>query len=367
MGSSRKILLVFLLLIFAFSSFSFGATADVVTSIDLETLYTVEHQEAETSFINYLLTLYSNGISRDVIEKFSNQLDAGYGVYFKKTNNDISAMIYQVPNEVSYSEKPITLFNSGYSTTTACFKAYIVTYYSFYPDTRTIAYSDVKNFPSDYSIEWIPKSLLSYNDDVLYNFTQYITHNAPNLTKIYEAIINVNNGLKSKLDGLRVTVDFSDLDINFQQIITTINKTSQDTQNKLDDVKKSIDDTNNFLKDTNTDDSDYGFSSDNGTNDVTSGGLNSIFTTFYNCFANAEDKDIVFPLPFVNQSITIPAKFLENTLKAHGFTFIVNLARTVWLFAIASFIIKDVSNYVDKLKTGEILSKSDINIKTDIL
>lgn len=347
--------------------YSLAATADVVTTIDLETLYTVEHQEAETSFINYLLTLYSNGISRDVVQKFSNQLDAGYGVYFKKTNNDISAMVYEVPKKVSYSEHSITLFNSGYTTSTNCFKAYIVTYYSFFPDDRSIAYTDVKNFPNENSVEWIPKSLLAYNDDVLYNFTQYVSHNAPNLTKIYEAIINVNNNLKSKLDGLRVTVDFSDLDINFQQIITTINKTSQDTQNKLNDVKKSIDDTNNFLKNTDTDDSDYGFSSDNGTNDVTSAGLNSIFETFYNCFANAEEKDVVFPLPFVNQSITIPAKFLENTLKAHGFTFIVNLARTVWLFAIATFIIKDVSNYVDKLKTGEILSKSDTNIKTDIL
>lgn len=352
---------------FLLPSYSLAATANVVSTIDLETLYTVEFQQAETSFINYLLTLYSNGVSRDVIQKFSSQLDAGYGVYFKKTNNDISAMVYEVPKHVSYSEQTLTLFNSGYTTSTNCFKAYIVTYYSFFPDDRSIAYTDVKNFPNENSTEWIPKSLLAYNDDVLYNFTQYVTHNAPNLTKIYEAIINVNNNLKSKLDGLRVTVDFSDLDINFQQIITTINKTSEDTQNKLNDVKKSIDDTNNFLKNTDTDDSDYGFSSDNGTNDITSDGLNSIFTTFYNCFANAEEKDIVFPLPFVNKSITIPSKFLENTLKAHGFSFVVDLARTVWLFAISCFIIKDVSNYVEKLKTGEILSKSDTNIKTDIL
>ena len=361
------VLLFIFLLCFLSPSYSLAATADVVSTIDLETLYTVEFQQAETSFINYLLTLYSNGISRDVIQKFSNQLDAGYGVYFKKTNNDISAMIYEIPKEVSYSEQTLTLFNSGYTTSTNCFKAYIVTYYSFYPDARSIAYLDVKDFPNEKSVEWVPKSLLSYNDDVLYNFTQYITHNAPNLTKIYEAIINVNNNLKSKLDGLRVTVDFSDLDINFQQIITTINKTSQDTQNKLDDVKKSIDDTNNFLKNTDTDDSDYDFNANNNTNDVSSSALNNIFTTIYNAFTKTEVSDIEFPIPFVDQSITLEANFFRNLLNKYGFDFVVYLAQTVWLVAISTYIIKDISNYVDRLKTGEILTKSDTNIKTDIL
>ena len=40
-------------------------------------------------------------------------------------------------------------------------------------------------------------------------------YNVLNFIKIYEVIINVNNGLKFKLDGFCVIVDFFDLDINF--------------------------------------------------------------------------------------------------------------------------------------------------------
>lgn len=349
--------------------YSLGATANVVSTIDLENLYTVEHQQAEISFINYLLTLYSNGISRDVVQKFSSQLDAGYGVYFKKTNNDISALIYEVPKQVSYAERSITLFNSGYTTSTNCFKAYIVTYYSFYPDNRSIAYTDVKNFPNENSIEWIPKSLLSYNDDILYNFTQYISHNAPNLTKIYEAIINVNNDLKSKLDGLRVTVDFSDLDINFQQIITTINKTAQETQNKLDDVKKSIDDTNNFLKDTSDDDVDYSLPSSSSFDDSNiSAGLDTIFSNVQNMFTRTSET-IVIPVPFTKKSIVIPANYIEKQLqKFDKKNIIKTFVQTVYAYIISRYIYKDLQKRMDEIKEGSILrGKTDTNIKADMM
>lgn len=369
MACYKRILLILFLFVFIFTSVSSATTADVVSSVDLETLYTVEYQQAEISFINYLLTLYSNGLYRDVIQKFSDQLDAGYGVYFKKTNNDISAMIYQVPNSVSYSENSITLFNSGLTTSTACFKAYIVTYYSFYPDTRSVAYTDVKNFPDENSIEWIPKSLLSYNDDVLFNFTQYITHNSPNLTKIYEAIININTDLKSKLDGLRVTVDFSDLDINFQQIITTINKTSQDTQNKLDDVKKSIDDTNNFLKDDSDDGVDYTTPNNSSFDDSsTKNALDTTFNSIQSMFTKTS-QNIVIPVPFTTNDIVIPSNYIQSQLdKFDKQKIISTFVQTIYAYFISRYIFKDITKVMDSVKSGTILnSNSDSNIKADMM
>lgn len=365
MVSCKKILIFFTIFVFFISFFTTFSQADTVATIDIDTVFQTQFNYVNVTTVNFLLSLWQNGLYHTEIKQFCDEVDSGYSYYCQNVKNEGSFgfITYQVPSHPAYSNQSFNLWGSDATLTTSAVQVKVLHYYVYYPDSRTFSVFTAGS--SEYL--YIPRANLNQYPKETYEFVQYVSHNAPNLTKIYEAIINTTTGLKSQLDGLRVTVDFSDLDINFQQIITTINKTSKDTQNKLDELKQSINDTNNFLKDTNTDDSDYGFSSDNGTNDVTSDGLNSIFTTFYNCFANADDKDIVFPLPFVNKSITIPAKFLENTLKAHGFQFVVDLARTVWLFAISCFIIKDVSNYVDKLKTGEILSKSDTNIKTDIL
>lgn len=208
----------------------------------------------------------------------------------------------------------------------------------------------------------LPQECVGYVPKLAVEMYDYFIKQTTSLGDIYNSIYNNTTRIIQflKENNIKVNVDLSNL-------FLVLNNNAKQAHEDSSKISNSIDETNKFLKDTNTSDSDYEFSSNNGTNDVTSDGLNSIFTTFYNCFANAEEKDIVFPLPFVKQSITIPSKFLENTLKAHGFKFVVDLARTVWFFAVSCFIIKDVSNYVDKLKTGEILSKSDTNIKTDIL
>lgn len=165
--------------------------------------------------------------------------------------------------------------------------------------------------------------------------------------KDYE-FINFVNSLNSK---------------NTNDVIVAINQCNQSINN----VKSSVDETNKFLKDTNTTDSDYDFDSDNQTNDVSSNALNAIFTQIYNAFTKTEVSDIEFPLPFVNKSIVLEANFFRKLLNKYGLESIVYLTQTVWLFAISTYIIKDISKYVDRLKTGEILTKSDTNIKSDML
>lgn len=179
--------------------------ADTTATVDINTCFLTDFEYAETSFIYYVTSLYKNGISMDDIKYFSNEVDAGYGVYFAKTDNgDISAITYQIASTPEYGEKSKTLFNSQLTLTTKCVKVYIMTYYTYYPSTRTFAKSVVNQNPRpDWAYEWIPVSVFAMNDDLLYTFTQQISHNAPDLTKIYEAIINSGNNIKLQLDRFK--------------------------------------------------------------------------------------------------------------------------------------------------------------------
>ena len=357
---SRVFLWVFLCIIlfcFLSPSYSLGAT-DV---IDVETAFLYEQELWNINVINLMIAHLENNYSdASVIRDFMGDMSTGNRFFWieRYSGGRYVIFVYTFSDLNPDTTASKTLWNSS--------AQYNLPAYSIRPD-YWINVSDntfSKHINDPYTYLCV-KPCYGFRSETLNTFLQKYQYHANDID-----IVDVYNEMSSKLrrilDAIN-NIDNTELSVNFNELILALNKNQQETSQKLDGLKKSIDETNKFLKDTNTDDSDYGFSSDNGTNDVTSDGLNSIFTTFYNCFANAEEKDIVFPLPFVNKSITIPAKFLENTLKAHGFQFVVDLARTVWLFAISCFIIKDVSNYVEKLKTGEILSKSDTNIKTDIL
>lgn len=91
------------------------------------------------------------------------------------------------------------------------------------------------------------------------------------------------------------------------------------------------------------------------------------FNGLYNAFNNATDTDLVFPIPFVGQNITVPSNFLRNLLTKYHFNFILTLADVVWLYLISRYIITDVTKYIDKMKSGKILSTTDTNINTEVL
>lgn len=150
-------------------------------------------------------------------------------------------------------------------------------------------------------------------------------------------------------------------------IVSSINNKIDDTNNAINDVKNSVDETNKFLKDTNTTDSDFEFSHDNSTNDITKSGLETLFTQLYNVFNDSTDKDLVIPLPFVSQNITIESNFFRNLLTKYHFNFILTLADMVWLYLISRFIITDITKYIDKMKNGKILTSTDTNITTEVL
>lgn len=99
-------------------------------------------------------------------------------------------------------------------------------------------------------------------------------------------------------------------------------------------------------------------------NDVTSSGVDNIFTTLRNTFTSNNYTDFVFTVPFTNgKTITIPSTLTENIIPET----IKNIIQMVYWFMISRYIIKDIASYIEKAKSGDIFTKSDTNIKTDML
>lgn len=101
--------------------------------------------------------------------------------------------------------------------------------------------------------------------------------------------------------------------------------------------------------------------------DTTLNGLNSIFDTFYNVFTSDNAQDIVFPMPYTNKNITIPANFLENLLNENNCGWIVNYIKAFWLYLIYRFIILDVAKKFRQINSGNFEGIALENIKEGML
>lgn len=79
-------------------------------------------------------------------------------------------------------------------------------------------------------------------------------------------------------------------------------------------------------------------------------------------FVTSNSQSVIFPLPH-GGNITIPPDITSSKIPS----LLVGLIQSVYWFIIARYIIKDVANYVENAKSGEILDSNDGNIKTDLL
>lgn len=99
-------------------------------------------------------------------------------------------------------------------------------------------------------------------------------------------------------------------------------------------------------------------------NDTTSNFFDTFFNTLKSAFTGGQASDIVFTVPFSNgQNIVISSDLTENIVPVA----IASLIRAFYWFIICRFIVKDIAKYIEKIKSGDILSKSDTNIKTEML
>lgn len=140
----------------------------------------------------------------------------------------------------------------------------------------------------------------------------------------------------------------------------------------LSDVKESIDEQtelmqqqNEFLQNTTFNDSDVSISSDT-TTDITSTISDNIFTTLMNSFLSESTQNVSFSL--FDKQITLNSNITSTLLTTINATFLINVINSFWYFVFAYFIYRDINNYIEKIKSADILtSNTDTNIKANML
>lgn len=131
----------------------------------------------------------------------------------------------------------------------------------------------------------------------------------------------------------------------------------------LDSVNNNLEDLNNFLSDSNVSDGSYDTPSVDSP-DNTEDGFNQAFTMITNTLTSTDYKPIELPLPFVKNKITIDPNFLYDLLGPNNL--IVTLVSALSYFFVSSFIVKDISRILEKIKSGDIATSAETNIKTDM-
>lgn len=143
----------------------------------------------------------------------------------------------------------------------------------------------------------------------------------------------------------------------------TISSTSAETQNLITNQTQQSQAQYNDFTNTTMNDNDIDLPTENN-QDITSSGFDSIFTSMYNVFTTDNAPDIVLPIPYANENITISPSVISSMI---GNNVIVSFIQAWYWFIVAYYIYKDVQKVIEKIKDGSIASSSDTNIKTEML
>ena len=111
-----------------------------------------------------------------------------------------------------------------------------------------------------------------------------------------------------------VTQDYIN-QLNQQTATTTDEENQQEQLNAINNQTQSIDNINNSITDSTVDNSSIDLPTDNTTN-PTQDGVNNIFQIIYNGFTSGTPQDIVFPLPYSTQNITIKPNYVSQMLNS---------------------------------------------------
>lgn len=153
----------------------------------------------------------------------------------------------------------------------------------------------------------------------------------------------------------------------FAMIFSAIQENTEQQAETTEEMKKL----NDFMSSEDIDQDAYDMPTTNPTQDTTQEGINNIFNKFYNKITQWNSENIMINIPFTNKYFIIPANLTENIISnipSRGFAEILKrLLSLIWYYLLGVYVVKDVQKYIDGLKTGEILTKSDTNVKTEML
>lgn len=343
MGSYKKKLFIVLLLIsligFFVCSSSFATMQDVQYSVDQPTLLKEQQEYLASAFIKKLNiindTTFTNNF-KTWCENDSYWPMFSYSVY----NNVGYFTVHFLPITIRYE----TLDTYTIDTDDAYFEDYYFSYpvSGFQVNPSDFNSSSVKRFTlqvqgSSHTELWytgglfIPSSIILYNNKTINNYI---------------------NGIEPSQSSIAM-------------IINAIQENTDEQEQQTEEMKKL----NNFMSSEDVDEDAYDMPTDNPTTDITESGVNGIFTMFYDKINNWESENITIRIPFANKIFIIPSDLTENIVNSYlpNTTTFGRLFGLIWYYLLGVYIVKDIQKYIDGLQTGEILTKSDTNIKTEML
>ena len=204
-------------------------------------------------------------------------------------------------------------------------------------------------------------SIINIPRQVLTNYIYFKEDS--DITFYYGSVIGAGSIVEYDLGTYNVVISESymnDLNNNADRNVqNAILNTNYEINENLNDINNSItsDDVNFNDIDLPSDDSE----------DITRDGVNNIFTSIYNAFCTGQAQDIVFPIPFTNKNITLQANYVRQMLSNNGASWVITIIEAFWWYLISRFIVKDIMNKINKIKSGNIESIEQDNIKGDML
>lgn len=152
-------------------------------------------------------------------------------------------------------------------------------------------------------------------------------------------------------------------------VLNSINNRISTTNQKMDELKQAMQNVDNTLK--NEDDSDITYGVDTPSIDSTSvdSAFNGIFTMFYNALTSQRLTSVRFPVPFSRgQTIDVSSSLTSDIINRTGFENILRgLLSGLWYFLVGLYILKDLHNITQDIKSGDIMTKTDTDVKADML
>lgn len=337
--------IIIFLIIILFNNIVFGASQGeiltdgssnsvIVPVQDMFQALETSYNNAEVSFLTALEKLYNSG-NTAIINKFMNYTSDGFYVYYDYYSTGvIRAYLYKGSN--SYTKTTLQEGTYGIYAFSSL-PGYVLT-----PGNHALCYFDlslVNNSVSDLVIMnsgsiSIPSYLYVKRTELLMEFLNKYKYN------------NINNNYRGVLEEIKTNIN---------------NNTSA-----IQEQTNAINDQTNVITDSTVDSTASDLPSINVT-DTTQNGIDNIFNSIYNAFCTGSAQDIVFPIPFTNKNITLSPYYVKNMLENNGAGWVYTFIQAFWGYLIGRFIIKDVSNKINKIKSGNIENIQNNNIKEDML
>lgn len=354
MACCKKIIifLLFLFIIFSFPRSSFSAT-DV---IDVESSFQYELELWNVNVLNLMIAHLENNYSDvSVINTFMADMSTGNYFYWieRFSSGRYVLFVYEGTDTSDYTPQNKTLFNSSATFSVDCLGIRPIYWIDFTSDTFRINREDLNTY-------YCPKPCLGYRPEVLNTFLQHYFYHVDDIDieSVYNAI---NKNFRLLLDAL------SNSDSSSVPLLVQI-KEGIETSNSILNVISSFNNNNSFnSSDESSVNSDMDSSVSkwtNSTDTTKDAGLDNLFTSFANNFLNSNrNQQVSISIPYTNKTF----KFTANDIVGNAPPLLTSYFNMIWYFLLGSFIVKDVMSYIDKMKNGDIIDKSDGNIKTEIL